>query len=133
MHIWSINYSWHFGSGKIHRHRLYWMVFSNNIYRKKNYPMVCFLFSHICWSVHCMSWVSKFYNFFRTCSETEARFIFERFKYCPLWKVNFQLSGIFLALFSWSVNCSRDFFSHFFSQSIVWVESLNRVTYLRDV
>ena len=40
---------------------------------------VCCFFSYICWSVNCMSWVSKFNNFFLTCRETEARFIFEGF------------------------------------------------------
>ena len=38
----------------------------------------CF-FSYICWSVNCMSWVSKYNNFFLTCMATEARFIFEVF------------------------------------------------------
>ena len=41
----------------------------------------CF-FSYICWSVNCIIWVSKFHNFFLTYPETEARFIFEGFKYC---------------------------------------------------
>ena len=35
--------------------------------------------------------------------------------------------------FIWSTNCLRDFFSHFVSQYIVWVESLNHRTYLGDV
>ena len=38
----------------------------------------CF-FSYICWSVNCMSWVSKSNNFFLACTETEAEFIFEGF------------------------------------------------------
>ena len=38
---------------------------------------VCCFFSYICWSVNCMSWVSKLSNCFQTCRETEARFIFE--------------------------------------------------------
>ena len=40
---------------------------------------VCCFFSYICWSVNCMSWFSKFNNFFLTCTEIEARFIFEGF------------------------------------------------------
>ena len=40
---------------------------------------VCCFLRYICWSVNCMSWVSKFNNFFLTCTETEARFIFEGF------------------------------------------------------
>ena len=40
---------------------------------------VCCFFSYICWSVNCMSWVSKFKNCFLTCTDTEARFIFEGF------------------------------------------------------
>ena len=80
------------------------------------FSTVCWIFSYICWSVNCMSWVIKFHNIFLTSSETEARFIFECFKYCPLWEVNFQLFSTFLAFFIWSVNCSKDFFSHFVSQ-----------------
>ena len=45
------------------------------------------------------SQVSKFHNFFLTCSETEARCIFEGPWYCHLWKVQFQCSGTFLAFF----------------------------------
>ena len=30
---------------------------------------VCCFFSYICWSVNCMSWVSKFNNFFLTCTK----------------------------------------------------------------
>ena len=40
---------------------------------------ICCFFSYICWSVNCMSWVSKFKKFFLTCTESEARFIFEDF------------------------------------------------------
>ena len=40
---------------------------------------VCSVFSYICWSVNCMSWVGKFCNFFLICTETEARFTFEDF------------------------------------------------------
>ena len=40
---------------------------------------VCGFFSYICWSANCMSLVSKFNNFFLTCTETEVRFIFEGF------------------------------------------------------
>ena len=41
------------------------------------FSTVCCLFNYICWSVNCVIWVSKSYKFFLTCSETEARFIFE--------------------------------------------------------
>ena len=78
MQIWSVNYSLHFEHNKIHKHCLYWKVFSTDIYRKI-FSTVCCFFSYICWSVNCMSWVSKFNNFFLTCTETEARFIFEGF------------------------------------------------------
>ena len=78
MQIWSINYSLHFENVKIHKHCLYWKVFSTNIYRKIYFNSLL-VFSYICWSVNCMSWVSKLNNFFLTCRETEARFIFEGF------------------------------------------------------
>ena len=48
-------------------------------YKERFISTVCCFFSYICWSVNCMSWVRKFNNFFLTCTETEARFIFEGF------------------------------------------------------
>ena len=100
-------------------------------YIERLFSAVCYFFSYIGWSVNCMNWVSTFRNVFLMCLEIEARFIFGCFKYCPLWKVRFQLSGIFVAFFIWSVSCWRDFFSHFVGQKIVWVESLNHVTYFQ--
>ena len=69
----------------------------------------CF-FSYICWSVDCMKSISKFNNFFLTCRETEARFLFEDFNFVLYGK--FRLSNTFFAFFIWSVNCSRHFLSH---------------------
>ena len=109
MQIWSTNYSLHFGSVKIRKHCLYWNVFSTNIHRKTFFQQFA-SFLAICLSANCMSLVSKF---FLTSSEFEARFILEGFKYCPLWKVNFQLSGAFFAFFIWSVNCIRGRFQLF--------------------
>ena len=40
---------------------------------------VCCFFSYIYWSVNCMSRVSIFKKNFLTCTDTEARFIFEGF------------------------------------------------------
>ena len=48
-------------------------------YIERFFSTVWCFFSYICWSVNCISWVSKFNNFFLTCTETEARFIFEGF------------------------------------------------------
>ena len=58
-----------------------------------------------------MSQVSKLYNFFLTCLETEETLIFEIFDHCNLWKNHFQLSSTFLTFFIWSVNCWSRFFS----------------------
>ena len=115
--MWSINYALHFGSVKIQKHCLYWSAFSTDIYKKIIFSTVCYFLSYFGWSLNCMSQVSKFHKFFLTCLETEARFIFEGFLYCHLWKVHFQLSSTFLAFFIWSVNWSSHFFSHFLSVS----------------
>ena len=48
-------------------------------YIKIFFSTVCCFFSYTCWWVNCMSWVCNFNNFFLTCRETEARFIFEGF------------------------------------------------------
>ena len=70
------------------------------------------LFQSLCQSVNCMSWVSKFNNFFPTCMETEARFIFDGFNINRYRKFISDASILF-AFFIWSANCSRDFSSHF--------------------
>ena len=71
---------------------------------------VCCFFSYICWSVNCMSWVSKFNNFFLTCTETEARFIFEGFNIALYGKFISNSPILSFLFFIWSVNCSRGFF-----------------------
>ena len=48
-------------------------------YKERFFSAVCCFFSYICWSVSCKSWVSKFNDFFLTCTGTEERFIFEDF------------------------------------------------------
>ena len=80
---------------------------------------VCYFFSYICWSVNCMSWVSKFNNFFLTWTETEPRFIFEGFN-IVLYGRSFLTLQYLFCFFVWSVNCSASAsFSLFFSQEIV--------------
>ena len=68
--FWSVNYAnlvynlfINFENVKIHKHCLYWKVFNSNIYRKIYFNSLL-VFSYICWSVNCMSWVSKLNNFF---------------------------------------------------------------------
>ena len=77
MQIWSINYC----ILKMSRYTniVYIGRYSALTYIERFISTICCFFSYICWSVNCMSWVSKFNNFFLTCTETEARFIFEGF------------------------------------------------------
>ena len=79
-------------------------------YAKRIYKTVCYFLSYFCWSISCMSQVSKFHNFSQTCSETGARFIFEGFQYCHLWKVKFQLSSACLAFLYFSFFLFLSFF-----------------------
>ena len=58
-----------------------------------------YFLSHFCRLVKYVSQVSKFHNFYLTCSETEAKCIFEGFLYCHLWKVQFQLFSTFFSFF----------------------------------
>ena len=131
MQIRPKNYSLHFQSVEIHKHCLYWKIFSTDIYRNFFSTVWCF-FSYIYWSVDCISWVSKFDNFFLTCTEGEARFLFESFNIVLYGKFIYN-SLIPFPFFIWSVNCSRYFFSHFASQEIVSIDSLKHRTYLGDV
>ena len=59
-YIWFLHwhYSLHFGSVKIHK---YFFVGTYLLLTFERFlSTVCFFFSYICWSVNCMSWVSKF-------------------------------------------------------------------------
>ena len=85
-------------------------------YIERLFSTVCCFFSYISWSVNCNSWVSKLHHPFVGCLETKTRFIFEGFKYFPLWEVHFQLSSTFLAFLIWSVNYSSYFCGSFLSQ-----------------
>ena len=119
--FWSVNYAdllhklLHFEKVKIHKHCLCWKVFSTDITERLISTVWCF-FSYICWSVNCVSWVSKFNNFFLTCTENEARFAFEGFNIVLYGKFISDSLIPFLFLFIWSVNCLRGFFNHFISQ-----------------
>ena len=78
MKIWSINTHY------ILKMSRYWNIvyierYLVLTYTKRFISTVCCFFSCIFWSINCMSWVSKFNNFFLTCKETEARYIFEGF------------------------------------------------------
>ena len=103
MQIWSINYYiW-----KMSRYTniVYIGRYLVLTYIEIFISTVCCFFSHICWSVNCMSWVSKFNNFFLTCTETEARFIFKDF--------NIVLYEKFISdspkLFSFSLSACKSF------------------------
>ena len=83
------------------------------IWIERLFSTVCFFLSYFSWSVNYMSRVSKFHYFFLTCSETEARCIFKGFWYCHLWKVQYQFSNIFLALFHLVCQLLKSLFSPF--------------------
>ena len=107
MQIWSLNY--HILEKPRNLNIVYIGRYLVLTYIERCFSPVCCHFSYICWSANCLSWVGKFQNFFLTWMETERRIIFEGFNYCPLWKLNFQLSDTFLAFFVWALNCSRHF------------------------
>ena len=97
MKIWSINTHY------ILKMSRYWNIVYIERYLVLTYTerfisTVCCFFSCIFWSINCMSWVSKFNNFFLTCKETEARFIFEGFN-IVLYGKFISNSLIFFSLF----------------------------------
>ena len=113
--IWSINYY----ILKISRYTniVYIGRYLALTYIERFISTICCFFSYICWSVNCMSWVSKFKKFFLTCTETDARFIFEGFNIILYGKFISDSPILFLFfVFIWSVNCVNNFFSHFVSQ-----------------
>ena len=77
MQIWSINY--YILKMSRNTNIVYIRRYLALTYIERFISTICCFFSYICWSVNCMSWVSKFNNFFLTCRETEAKFIFEGF------------------------------------------------------
>ena len=106
MQIRSINYSLHF---ERYTSIVYIGRYLVLIYMERFFSTVCCIFSYICWSVSYISWVSKFNNFFLTCTETEGRFIFQGFNIVLYRKFISNSSIPFWLCFIWSVNCSRDF------------------------
>ena len=86
------------------------------------FSIVCCFFGHICWSVNCISWASKFRNFFWIARKLRQDLYLRSL--CIALYGNF---GTFLVILIWLVNCSRDFFSYLVSQQIVLAESLNHV------
>ena len=118
----------HFENVKIHKHWWYWKVFSTDIYRKIYFNSLL-LFSYICWSVNCMSWVSKFNNFFLTCTETEAEFILEGFN-IVLYAKFISDSLIHFLFFYMVCKLFKGLFQSLCQSVILWVESLNHGTYL---
>ena len=75
----------------------------------------CF-FSYICCSVNCMGWVTKFNNFFLTCTETEASWYLRAL--LSFTESSFlTLGSILLLLFSGSVNCISWVFE---SKNVPW-------------
>ena len=116
MQIWSINY--YILKMSRYTNIVYIGRYLVLTYIERFISTVCCFFSYICWSVNCMSWVSKFNNFFLTCTETEARFIFEGFNivlyrkfisdslilFCFFYLVCKLFKGLFQSLCQ-SVNC----------------------------
>ena len=76
MQIWSINY--YILKMSRYTNIVYIGRYLALTYIERFISTICCFFSCICWSVSCMSRVSKFRNFL-TCTETEARFIFDGF------------------------------------------------------
>ena len=78
MQIWSIKYYYILKMSRNTNIVYIWRYLALT-YIERFISTICCFFSYICWPVNCMSWVSKFNNFFLTCTETEARLIFEGF------------------------------------------------------
>ena len=130
MQIWSINYWLHLSR---YKKIVYIGRYSILTYIEIFFLIVCCFFSYICRSVNCMSWVSKFNYFFLTCTEIEARFIFEGFMYCPLWKVHFQCSDTFFHFFCQVCKLFKGLFQPRCQSVNLWLKSLNRRTCLAEV
>ena len=87
----SINYVLYFGSVKVHKHCLYWNVFSTSKCRKIIFNCLL-LENRFCWSVNCMIRIRTFHNVFLTSLETEAKFIFEGYIFVIYGKLNLNFS-----------------------------------------
>ena len=100
-------------------HVVYIRTYLVPAYIERLFSIVCCFFRYIFWSANYISWISKFHNFFLTCSETEARFTFGVLQVLPFMEKLFQtfqyrfsflhlvcklFKGDFQPLF-WSVKC----------------------------
>ena len=109
-------------------------------YIESFFSTVCCFINYSYWSVNCMSWISTISTistvqpqFFSDMLRNWSKIYISGLYVLSFIEVNFQLADTFLAFFIWFLNWSTDSFSHFVSQLIVWVQSLNHVTYLGDV
>ena len=107
-----------------HKHCLYWNLFSTDINGKIIFNCLLLFKPFLLVSKLCESVVSVNSTIFFWHAETEPICIFKRFRYCNLWKFQFQLffsncSSHILVPFCWSVNCTS------------WTFDLNMNIYLR--
>ena len=111
MKICSVNYVLHFGSVKIHKHCLYWSVFSTDINGKiifnclllfKPFLLVSKLYESV-----------NFTSFFRHAQKLRQGEYLIDFSIVSYGKFNSSFPVLFLAFFIWSLNCSSYFFSSF--------------------
>ena len=75
MKIWSINLVYYILTR--YTNIVYIGRYLAPAYIERFISTICCFFGYICRSVNCMSRVSQFNNSFLTCTETEARFIFQ--------------------------------------------------------
>ena len=91
---------------------------------------VCCFFSYIYWSVNCMSRVSIFKKNFLTCTDTEARFIFEGFITAVYGKFISDSPIIFFTFFYLVCKLFKGLFQPLCQLVNCMIESLNQITYL---
>ena len=120
--FWSINYSLHFGSVKIHKHCLYWKVFIFGkhclywTYIERLFSTACCFFNYICWSVNCISWVSKFHNAFSDVLWTWNKIYIWELEVLSFMESLFPTFRYFYSFFHLVCKFSRNFFSHFIGE-----------------
>ena len=110
MQIWSINY--YILKMSRYTNIVYIGRYLVLTYIERFFSTVCCFFSYICWSVNCMSWVSKFSNFFWHIRKLRQD-LYSRALILSFMENSFLMPRYFFCFFIWFVNCLRYFFSHY--------------------
>ena len=104
------------------KHSLYWSVLVLADIEKL-FSTICYFLSYFCWSVNCISRVSKFHNFSWHAFKPRQGLYLRTFSIAIYGKLNFNFPVLFLAFFIAHVTFLVTFYQSVSCMSWVWFQS----------